>query len=44
VRLKSIKKPPKPDIWVTEINVKDSKVTRALNKLIDLVRKHEDLS
>jgi hypothetical protein len=47
VRLKSRKKPRKPrkpDVWVTEIRVRDSKVTQALRELIRLVRKYEDLS
>jgi hypothetical protein len=44
VRLKSTKKHPKPGVWVTEISVKDRKVTPALRKLIMLVRKYEDLS
>jgi hypothetical protein len=44
MRLKSKKTPKKPDIWVSEIRVKDSKVTPALRKLIVLVRKYEDLS
>jgi hypothetical protein len=44
MRLKSVKKPPKPDVWVTEISVKDRKVTPALMKLMVLVRKYEDLS
>jgi len=43
VRLKSKRKPRKADIWVTEVNVKDSKVTPALRKLIALVRRYEDL-
>jgi hypothetical protein len=44
VRLKSARKPPKPDVWVTEIRVKDRKVSKALRDLIRLVRKYEDLS
>jgi len=44
VRLKSKRKPRKPDVWVTEIRVRDSKVTPALRKLIALVRRYEDLS
>jgi hypothetical protein len=44
VKLKSKKKPKKPDVWVTEISVKDRNVGRALNDLIKLVRKYEDLS
>jgi hypothetical protein len=44
VRLKSKRKPRKPDVWVTEIRVRDSKVTRALRELIRLVRRYEDLS
>jgi hypothetical protein len=44
MRLKSTKKHPKPDVWVTEISVKDRKVTPALMKLIVLVRKYENIS
>jgi hypothetical protein len=44
VKLKSKKKPRKGDVWVTEISVKDSKVSPALRKLIVLVRRYEDLS
>jgi hypothetical protein len=44
VKLKSKKKPNKPDVWVTEISVKDRNVRKALNDLIKLVRKYEDLS
>jgi hypothetical protein len=44
MRLKPKKKHPKPDVWVTEIKVKDSKVSPALRKLIRLVKKYEDLS
>jgi hypothetical protein len=44
MRLKSTKKPPRPDIWVSEISVKDRKVTPALMKLVALVKKYESLS
>jgi hypothetical protein len=44
VRLRSKRKTKKPDVWVTEISVKDSKVTPALIKLIALVRRYESLS
>jgi hypothetical protein len=44
MRLESKRKPVKPDVLVTEINVKDSKVTPVLRKLIALVRRYEDLS
>jgi hypothetical protein len=44
MRLKSKKIPEKPDVWVTEFMVKDSKVSPALRKLIALVRKYEDIS
>jgi len=44
VKLKSKRKPKKPDVWVTEINVKDKNVRRSLQDLIKLVRKYEDLS
>jgi hypothetical protein len=43
VRLRSKRIPRRPDVWVTEIRVKDGKVTPALRKLIALVRKYEDL-
>jgi hypothetical protein len=44
VRLRSTRRPKKPDIWVSEISVKDGKVTPALMKLVALVRRYEDLS
>ena len=44
LKLKSRKKPPKHDVWVSEVRVKDSKVSKALNDLIKLVRRYEDLS
>jgi hypothetical protein len=44
VKLKSKRKPKKPDVWVTEISVKDKNVRRSLHDLIKLVRKYEDLS
>ena len=44
MKLKSKKKPRKPDIWVTEINVKDKNETKALRDLVKLVRKHEEIS
>jgi hypothetical protein len=44
MRLKSTRKPKKPDIWVSEIDVKDKNVSQALRKLINLVKKYEDLS
>jgi len=44
MKLKSTKKPKRVDVWVTEISVKDSKVSPALKKLIALVKKYEDLS
>jgi hypothetical protein len=44
VRLKSKKKPPRPDVWATEIRVRDSKDTPALRRLLSLVRRYEDLS
>jgi len=43
MRLKSKRKPPKADVWVTDISVKDKNVTKALRELIKLVRKYEDL-
>lgn len=44
MKLKSARKSRKADVWVTEINVKDSKFSKALKKLIDLVKKYEDIS
>jgi hypothetical protein len=44
VRLGSTRRPARPDIWVTEISVKDRNVSPALRRLITLVRKYEDLS
>jgi len=47
MKLKSVKKPKKADVWVTEINVKDKnekKASKTLNKILALVRKYEDLS
>jgi hypothetical protein len=44
VRLRSRRPPRRPDVWVTEIRVKDRNTTRALRRLIELVRKYEDLS
>lgn len=42
--LVSTNKPPRPDIWVTEIRVSDQNVTQALKELIQLVMKYESLS
>jgi hypothetical protein len=44
LKLKSKRIPKKPDVWATEINVKDSKVIPALRKLIALVMSHEEIS
>jgi hypothetical protein len=44
VKLRSRRKPRKPDVWVTEISVKDKNVRKSLQDLIKLVRKYEDLS
>jgi hypothetical protein len=44
MKLRSMRKPRKPDVWVTEINVKDKNVRMSLRNLIRLVRKYEDLS
>ena len=44
LRLKSKKKPRKPDVWVTEIVVKDRNVTPQLRRLIKLVERYEALS
>jgi hypothetical protein len=47
MKLKSVKKSRKADVWVTEINVKDrneKKATKTLNKILALVRKYESLS
>ena len=43
VKLKGRKK-GKADVWETEIRVKESKATKALRKLIELVRKYEEVS
>jgi hypothetical protein len=44
LHLVSTSKPPRPDVWVTEIRVSDHNVTQALQELIKLVKKHEGLS
>ena len=44
MRLESRRKHRKPDIWVTEIVVKDRNVTPALKRLISLVERYEALS
>jgi len=44
LHLVSASKPPRPDIWVTEIRVSDQNVTQALQELINLVEKYESLS
>jgi hypothetical protein len=47
MKLESVKKPKRVDVWVTEINVKDrneKKAIKTLNKILALVRKYEDLS
>jgi hypothetical protein len=44
VKLRSRRKLKKPDVWVTEISVKDKNVRKSLHVLIRLVRKYEDLS
>jgi hypothetical protein len=44
MKLKSTRKPPKHDVWVTEVNVKDKKASKALQKFLMLVKKYEDLS
>jgi len=44
MKLISKRKSKKPDVWVTEINVKDKNIRRSLQDLIKLVRKYEDLS
>jgi hypothetical protein len=42
--LKSDRKHPKGDIWVSEIRVRAGKGTVALRRLIVLVRRYENLS
>ena len=42
VELKSKRKPKKTDVWTTEIKVK--KESKAIRRLIELVRKYDDLS
>ena len=44
MHLVSTNKPPRPDVWVTEISVSDQNVTQALQELIKLVKNHESLS
>jgi len=47
MKLKSIKKPKKADVWVTEIKVKDKnekKAYKTLDKIVKLVMKYESLS
>ena len=44
MKLKAKEKHRKPDVWVTEINVKDRNRSMALRRIIALVRKYEDLS
>ena len=47
MKLKSVKKPKKADVWVTEINVKDKnekKASKTLDKILKLVMKYESLS
>jgi hypothetical protein len=43
VRLIS-RRPRRPDVWRTEIRVKNRNVTQALRRLIKLVGRYEDLS
>jgi hypothetical protein len=42
--LKSDRKHPKGDMWVSEIRVRAGKGTAALRRLIALVRRYENLS
>jgi hypothetical protein len=42
--LKSDRKHPKGDMWVSEIRVRAGKETAALRRLIALVRRYENLS
>jgi len=44
VRLRSTRRSRKPDVWVTEIRVRDRKVTPALRRLLRLVERYESLS
>jgi hypothetical protein len=44
MKLRSKRKPKKPDVWATGISVKDKNVRKSLQDLIKLVRKYEDLS
>jgi hypothetical protein len=44
VRLLSRRARRRPDVWVTEIRVRESRITPALRRLIALVRRYEDLS
>ncbi len=44
MKLKSKKKHKKPDVWTTEISVKDKNETKALRDLVKLVWKYEEIS
>ena len=47
MKLKSVKKQKKADVWVTEIKVKDNnekKASKTLDKIVKLVSKYESLS
>ena len=44
MRMRSRRKAVRPDIWVTEIFVKDRNVSPALMRIISLVRRYEDIS
>jgi len=44
LRLKSKRRHKRPDIWVTEISVKDRNATPQIKKLIKLVERYESLS
>jgi hypothetical protein len=43
-QLRSVRKAPRADVWVTEVRVRAGKETAALRRLIALVRRYEDLS
>jgi len=44
VKLESKRRHKRPDIWATEIRVKDRNVTPQLRRLIKLVERYEALS
>jgi len=43
MKLLGKKKHPKHDVWITEIDLKDEKISDHLKKLLKLVAKYEEL-